>query len=175
MISEEMNFCRRCGAAFATPDHHVYTCANGHVIYLNASPAVGIVLYNDKGQVLILERAINPGIGRLDVPGGFCDGAERLETALARELEEEVGLTSDQYDTPEFLLSNIDPYEYGGETLPVMAAMFTAHIKGNPEIHAADDAATATFIDLAELDLGKVHFPTVREALEVAKQRAQQK
>lgn len=172
MLSVEMNFCRRCGAAFATLDKHVYKCENGHVIFWNASPAVGLVLYNNERKVLMLERAISPGKGLLDVPGGFCDGAESLEKALSREVEEEVGLAPDQYDEPIFLLSDIDPYEYGGETLPVLAVMFTARLKASPIIRAGDDAATAKFMDLSELDLDKVHFPTVQQALGVVVKNA---
>src|SRR5687768_1097546 len=89
----EMNFCRRCGARL-TRKGPAYNCEQGHLIFCNAAPAVGVVLTNDKNEVLILERAIDPGKGMLDIPGGFCDGSESLEDATVRELQEEVGFVS---------------------------------------------------------------------------------
>jgi mutator protein MutT len=165
-LSVEMHFCRRCGSKFVSHDNHVYRCAQGHVIFLNASPAVGVVLFNDAGEVLILERAIEPGLGLFDIPGGFCDGAETVESAVVREIREEVGIEPNQYRTPEFISSGIDPYEYGGEVLPVVGIMFQAQLIGEVHPVAADDAASAKFIALGAIDMDKVYFPAVRGVLE---------
>lgn len=167
----EMNFCRRCGSAFVKRERHIYTCSNGHVIFANASPAVGLLLYNEGGQVLVLERAIDPGKGRLDVPGGFCDGVEPLEDAMHREAQEELGLDPSQYGPLQYVLSYNDPYDFAGEELPVLAVIFRADLRPGAVPVAADDAASAIFMDPNDIDLDAVQFPTVRRAFEWAQAR----
>lgn len=72
----EMNYCRRCGHTLTNVERHVYQCDNGHTLFANASPAVGVLFMNNEKEVLIATRSIDPGKGNLDMPGGFCDGAE---------------------------------------------------------------------------------------------------
>ena len=163
----EMNFCRRCGSKLTQQDFaHVFKCEQGHVIFRNASPAVCCILLNDQNEAVVLERAIDPGKGMLDAPGGFCDGFETAEVALARELEEEIGLSAEDYDTPQFLMSSLSPYAYRDEVLPVLDIMFTARIKGEVLLTAGDDAASVRFMRLEDIDMDKVYFPDVREAFE---------
>lgn len=160
----EMKFCRRCGAPLTNTNGHVYTCEQGHTIFNNASPAVGIILYNDQNEVMVIERGIEPGLGKLDAPGGFCDGLETYENAARREISEEVGITSDQYGPFEFLLSETDPYSFGGELLPVLSVMFKAKITGSVKPVPADDAAAVHFIPARELNLEDIYFSSVRRA-----------
>jgi len=162
----EMNFCRRCGTALLHQGGPVYKCAQNHTIFLVAAAAVGLAVVNQKNEVLLLERAIDPGKGKLDIPGGFCDGPESLDEAVAREVEEEVGLTPSDYSKPVYLLSAVDPYDYEGETLPVSSIVYTARLTTDKQPVAADDAASVEWVPLAELDLDKVYFPAIREGLE---------
>lgn len=163
----EMQFCRRCGTKLTQqqPNSHVFKCEQDHILFANADPAVGVALYNDQGEVIVLERGIDPGKGRLDLPGGFCDGAETLETACARELREEVGISPDQYEALEYVTSGIDMYDFKGETLQVLSVIFKARLKGPVEPKADDDAASAEFVRLQDIDLEKVYFPSIRLAL----------
>ena len=146
MILPEMNYCRRCGSALMNKNGHIFICKNGHTIYANSSPAVALLLFNNKGEVVVLKRAINPGIGKLDFPGGFCDGNEPLQEAIYRETKEEIGVEPHHYAELQFLSSGIDAYELAGETLPVVSAIFTARCTQNVTLTAADDAASAEFI-----------------------------
>lgn len=50
---------------------------------------VGIVLFNAQGLVLIAERLDNPGAWQM--PQGGIDDGEDLQTAVFREMEEEIG------------------------------------------------------------------------------------
>ncbi|TFG58768.1 MAG: NUDIX domain-containing protein, partial [Spirochaetales bacterium] len=43
------------------------------------------------GRLLFIRRNRNPGKGLLDLPGGFVDPAESAETAIRREIKEELG------------------------------------------------------------------------------------
>jgi len=162
----DMNFCRRCAAALTNDHDHVYKCAAGHVIFANASPAVGIWFINSKNEVLVITRGINPGKGLLDAPGGFCDGPEPLEDGTAREATEEVGIVPGQYGAPVFICTDIDRYDFAGEMLPVLSAMFVARLQDGVVPKAADDAATAVFMPMQEVDAEQIYFPTVRKSFE---------
>jgi len=55
-----------------------------------AVTAAGVVV-DDRGHVLLLKHVFRPGSG-WGLPGGFVNAGEQVETGLARELREEVGL-----------------------------------------------------------------------------------
>ena len=57
-------------------------------------PTVGIFIFNQKGEILLLESHKWPGA--YVVPGGHVELGERLEEAAVREAKEETGL--DVYD-----------------------------------------------------------------------------
>lgn len=161
----EMNFCRRCGAALTQKASHVFTCENHHTLYANSSPAVSAILFNSQGEALTIRRAVAPGMGELDFPGGFCDDRETAETALARELAEEINLQPEHYSAPQFLCTGIDDYEFGGETLPVFTLVYTATIIDDAPIATGDDAEQATFVPLGSIQPEKVYFAALREAV----------
>lgn len=167
----EMNFCRRCGHDLTNIENHVYKCDDGHVLFANASPAVGVLFVNDNKEVLIAVRSMDPGKGRLDMPGGFCDGAETFEHALEREMQEELGISPGDYTQPEFLLSHNDPYDYKGERLPVLCGVYTARLKPGVTPRAADDVADVHFMRYADIDQSKIQFPSQIAGLELLHQR----
>lgn len=158
----EMNFCRRCGAKLSLVQGHVYKCVNDHTIFMNASPACAVWILNDKNEILIAIRGQNPGIGLIDAPGGFCDGAETVEDAIIRELKEELGLSPSDYSTPKFILSGIDKYDYGNEISDVLGCAFYTQIIGNPKITPQDDVAEARFVSIESVDPDKIYFPAVK-------------
>jgi mutator protein MutT len=55
--------------------------------------AVGVLLL-DGNDVLLIQRARPPGVGKWSVPGGKVELGESLEQAALRELQEETGLTA---------------------------------------------------------------------------------
>lgn len=54
--------------------------------------AVGGIVFDPEGRVLLVERAKPPGVGQWSVPGGRLEGNETLAQAVAREVREETGL-----------------------------------------------------------------------------------
>ena len=55
--------------------------------------AVGAIVFDEAGRVLLVERGRPPGVGLWSVPGGKLEGAETLAQAVAREVREETGLS----------------------------------------------------------------------------------
>lgn len=61
-------------------------------IYENPVPAICIVTVNERHEVLLVKRAIDPQKGLWCLPGGFMELKETPEGAGLRELQEETGL-----------------------------------------------------------------------------------
>ena len=55
-------------------------------------PAVGAVVVDGSGRLLLVRRARDPGAGRWSLPGGRVEPGEDDTAALRRELREETGL-----------------------------------------------------------------------------------
>jgi 8-oxo-dGTP diphosphatase len=53
-------------------------------------------------QVLVVERAKAPFLGRLALPGGFLEDGENLDEAAQRELAEETGLDAERLQVRQF-------------------------------------------------------------------------
>ncbi len=151
----EMKFCRRCGTELSWNDAGFYTCANNHTLYKNAVPCAGIFFLTDDDHILLSVRGIEPFKGTLDAFGGFVEEHESFEEALTREIQEELGLTPDHYDQPQFLCSSIGHYPYDGEDRSILGALFWARLKPDAKPVAADDVAEIRYADLRDVVLSE--------------------
>lgn len=88
-------FCHHCGTALipqARGGRERPTCpACGQIVFGKFSIGVGGLLLH-AGQALIVQRGLNPGLGRWTLPGGYVEEDETPDEALVREFQEEVGL-----------------------------------------------------------------------------------
>ncbi|MBT3323583.1 NUDIX hydrolase [archaeon] len=60
--------------------------------YKNPAPTSNIIIVNDKDEICLVKRNIEPHKGRVAIPGGFVDYDETVEEAAIRESKEETGL-----------------------------------------------------------------------------------
>jgi ADP-ribose pyrophosphatase YjhB (NUDIX family) len=100
-------FCPRCASAIDNETARA-TCATcGYVAYAGSAPAVEALVIRD-GRVLLARRAIDPGAGLWDLPGGFLDEGEKPADGLKRELLEETGLS---ITIGTFVGAFVEPYD----------------------------------------------------------------
>jgi len=90
------NHCPICGNTLIeaddgqSPRPHCPPC--GRFYYSNPAPAACCFLTNDAGELMMVQRAIEPRKGLWTLPGGFVELGETTEEAALRELHEETGL-----------------------------------------------------------------------------------
>lgn len=95
---EQYRFCPVCGVQYSDgafdADSNSFVCPCGYRFYQNSKPSASAVIPSpqDPTQVLMLTRAIEPGIGRLALPGGFLNYGEDPHNAIEREAFEETSL-----------------------------------------------------------------------------------
>jgi nucleoside triphosphatase len=70
-------------------------------------PAVGAVVFNDAGKILLVKSRRSRGL--YVIPGGHVELGEKIEDTLRREVREETGL-----EVADVELASIQEYIYGG-------------------------------------------------------------
>lgn len=116
-------------------------CGNEVTTYRNPFPTVDAAVIRD-GKILLIERK-NPPAGWA-LPGGFVDYGESAETAAARELLEETGLTATG-------LRLFGVYSEPGRDprFHTLSVVYLAEAEG--EARAGDDAGRAGWFRFDEL------------------------
>ena len=154
-------FCSRCGGPLVStalkpgePKRPVCQSC-GHVLYLDPKVAVGTIITNDRSQVAMVRRAIEPGYGKWVFPGGYVDRGEQLTAAATREAREESGLHV-RIDG----LVNI--YSYAGR-VPVIIVYAATSVGG--KLQAEDESLEAAWFDESELPWSELAFPSTRQGL----------
>ncbi len=90
------NYCPRCGTRLKIREEEgrkrLACPACGWVNYENPLPSSAALVRNEKGEVLLVKRGVEPGRGKWALPSGFMEIEETPEEACLRELKEETGL-----------------------------------------------------------------------------------
>ena len=129
--------------------------------------AVVFSMSGGKTQVLLVNRGKEPYKGKWAVPGGFVEIDEELEDAVARELQEETGLTGVQLEQMRtFGTCGRDPR---GRQISI--AFTGIATEGQDKIRPGDDAAKAKWFDIENLpeDLAFDHDEMIKCGIEKLK------
>lgn len=161
---EKFRYCPVCGSArFEVHNFKSKACADcGFVYYGNPSSATAAFIVNDKDELLAVRRAKEPAKGTLDLPGGFVDFGEDCEQGMRREIEEETGLVVGDI---QYLFSTPNEYLYSGMLIHTVDANYLVRVPGHVEPHAADDAAEALWIPLAQVNPDDFGLLSIRSSL----------
>lgn len=94
-MSDPFRHCSQCGQAFGRLRRWPRHCTGcGHTTYRNPLPVAVVLLpILDQAGLLAVRRAIDPGCGKLALPGGYIDWNDATwQDAAVRELREETGI-----------------------------------------------------------------------------------
>ena len=154
-------FCPPCGGPLESrllkgDDRPRLVCgACGFIFYLDPKLAVGTVIADDRKQIVLVKRAIEPGYGKWVFPGGYVDRGEEVQHAAVREAREETGL-----DVRLDRLINI--YSYTGHT-PVIV-VYAATMTGG-SLACDDEGLEAKFFVPEAIPWDELAFRSTDEAL----------
>ena len=104
----------------------------------------GAVIVNSAGELLLVRRGQEPGMGLYSVPGGRVEPGETLEMACAREVLEECGLKV-AVGRP---LGQVERSGPGGVTFDITD--FACTVTGG-HLQAGDDAGEVRWVPLDRL------------------------
>ena len=149
--------CPRCAAELERHEGRHLACPScGSQYWANSAPAVQGVLERD-GHVLLGRRAIEPSLGRWDLPGGFLEEGEEPLDGLRREFLEETGLEVEPVD---WLGAFLDAYN----AYFVLGLTWVVHGDGDPR--PADDIAELRWFARDELPV-EMAFASQQHVLRV--------
>lgn len=158
------HYCPRCGSArFADHDARSRRCADcGFVYYHNASAATVAVIVNEREELLVTRRALPPAQGTLDLPGGFVDAGEDIETGCLREVREETGAEG---TIARYLFSLPNTYRYSGFDVHTADAFFLVRLADTGSVRAGDDAAELRWLPIDRLCPADFGLDSIREGV----------
>ena len=160
MISDEVNFCPRCGTAVIQAERfgHLHrVCPTCDWVYFADPKVAAAVLVEKEGQVLLVRRANDPLRGLWTLPAGFVDAGEDPAQAAERECLEETGL--------QVRVTGLLDVLYGLEHPrgAHIIIFYRAEIQGG-DLHASDDVDRANFFPREALP--PLAFSTTRKILQ---------
>ncbi|CAN5280547.1 NUDIX domain-containing protein [soil metagenome] len=160
MNTPQYRFCPRCAGRFeervlkdGEPERLV--CGNcGFVFYLGPKLVAGAIFEID-GEIVLIQRAIEPGYGKWTFPGGFVERGETAEAAAERETLEETGVRVEATGI-------IGLYTYEGQ-IPAIAAFAARAIGGEPR--PLDETMDVKGFPRDALPWDELAFPSTEQAL----------
>lgn len=160
-LGKVFKYCPKCGAAaMRVVGAKLLRCeACGFELYMNPAAAVGGVIADGQGRIVVLIRAEDPGKGQWDLPGGFVDPGETAEEALRREVREEVGL---EVTAMRYLGSWPNVYQYLGVRYRTVDLGFLCEAAGAEGARAMESEVTEILlVPPADVDIGRFAFASV--------------
>jgi ADP-ribose pyrophosphatase YjhB (NUDIX family) len=160
-LEPSIKFCSRCGSPLVfgpLPDEERPrpSCPNcGFITYVNPRLVVTTLPVTDTGEVMLIRRGIEPGIGLWAQPGGFLEIDETALDGAIRETAEETGLV-------------VDPIRivglYSRLSAAVVVVAYEARIVGGEVKVTRESSETRPFAP-AEVPWPEIAFETTVRAL----------
>jgi ADP-ribose pyrophosphatase YjhB (NUDIX family) len=156
--------CPQCGNSSLTwPSRKNFTCDDcGFVLYLNIAAAAAVII-ECQGKILFGIRKHEPGMGMLDLPGGFTDPGESAEETARRELREELNLDIKEMS---YLFSFPNQYSFKGIVYDTLDMVFLARFETPPDVEAGDDLIDSVWIAFGDIELEEIAFKSLRQAVQ---------
>ncbi len=164
-IEDAFGFCPRCGTPNPQTGRIPFRCqACDMACFFGPVAAVGALITDDEGRLLLVRRARNPGKGKWGLPGGFVDRDETIEAALRREVMEETRLV---VTACTLMITRPNRYVYAGVASPVIDLFYECSVQDRCELKLApDELDEHQWTWPTENQLGNMAFPSNKIAVE---------
>jgi ADP-ribose pyrophosphatase YjhB (NUDIX family) len=156
----EFRFCPRCGGGLdkrvvkANEPKRLVCQACAFIFYQDPKVVAGTIIPLD-GGIVLLQRGVEPGLGKWVFPGGYVDRGEAVHDAAIRETREESNL-----EVKLGPLLNVYSYPRSANVIVV----FTAEVVGGT-LAAADESLDARVFKRHEIPWDELAFDSTRDAL----------
>lgn len=136
-IATAFRFCPSCGSANPKPGSVPFRCGHcSFCFFFGPVAAVGGLVINSRGQLLLVRRSRDPGKDKWGLPGGFVDRGETVEEALCREVLEETQLV---VRSATLMMTAPNVYTYDGVTADVIDSFYVCRVASTKTLFLAAD------------------------------------
>lgn len=162
---KQLKFCPHCGKETLEFNglNKIFCTDCNFSLYHNTAAAVAVIIFHED-KILLTKRNQEPGIGKLDLPGGFTDPKETAEETCVRELKEELGLDIEP-ERLKYIASQPNVYLYNNiqyHTLDLFFEYEMDKISFHGEI-ATDEISEYIWIKKSDLNLEDLAFESQTE------------
>ena len=155
-------FCLKCGGKLKNYAKYILKCNScGFKVYINPVPCNGVIIVNEKNEIMLVKRKVDPKKGYWDLPGGFIQPGENLEQSVKREIKEELDIDVEMI---KFIGTYGDLYEFQSILVPTLGIIVTAKplsFKFIPK----DDISSYKFFTARSVLKQKLAFKSLRKGL----------
>jgi ADP-ribose pyrophosphatase YjhB (NUDIX family) len=151
----DAKYCPRCGKAAHIDYPRRIVCPHcGFAAYYNPKPVACAIPVTERGEIVLLRRAFDPGRDLWTFPGGFVDLGESVEDAAHRETREELEIGIE-------LTGLVGVYSQPDS--PIVLVVFAATTKEAPR--TTEEASEVRTFDPAGLPWDELAFWSTSQAL----------
>ncbi len=155
-------FCPKCGGGLEVKKENLLVCRKcGFKFYISALPCNAAIVENERGEILLVKRKLDPGKGFWDLPGGFLDGGESLEDSVKREIKEELQVEGKM---GKIIGIYEDKYLFQGINYPILTTVVSASITSE-KLHASDDIESFSFVPKEEVLGRRFAFASITKGI----------
>ena len=156
----EYRYCPKCGGALdkkvvKNNEPKRLVCQTCSFIFYQDPKVVAGTLFTLNGGIVLLQRGVEPAIGKWVFPGGYVDRGESVRDAAVRETKEE-----SQLDVTLGPLLNVYSYPRS----PNVIVVYTAEVIGGT-LTAADESTDARVFAPNEIPWHDLAFDSTKDAL----------
>lgn len=164
-VESFFTYCPQCGATNLQFNGHRYHCTDCDFVYFhNIAAAVAVVLKKDD-KILFTVRNEEPDKGKWDLPGGFIDPGENAETAVCREIKEELGLVL-QPEKIKYLVTAPNNYLYKKIPYRTMDLFFEYELDSETvQITAPDEIKNLIWVPQSEIAIDQIGFVSIQNVM----------
>ena len=145
---QEAKYCIKCGSLLQDKKEEEKIrkrCPKcGWTYYENPVPASACVVVNNRNEILLVKRGVEPALGKWALPSGYVEIEQTPEECAVKELEEESGLKGNIKKSLGYFMQDSPICK-----TVISFGFFFEQTEGN--LQSGDDALDAKFFPISEI------------------------